>query len=113
VRAEYSELNNSKMIEIALPPLTYLNLIPAGEIDRDDESAVSKRNDDVIGCNFESRSMGGTPICHRFDQVLKSINMECSRLSARREGLVKEGIFRLDSTIDDNSIGVSLSKVNC
>jgi hypothetical protein len=57
--------------------------------------------------------MDGTPICHRLDQVLKSINMGCSRLSVRREGLAKEGIFRLDSTIDDNSVGVSLSKVNC
>ncbi len=81
MRAEYSESNNSKMIEFALLPLTYPNLMAASEIDRDDESVVSKYNDDGFGCNFESRSVDGTPVCHRVDQVLDFFDIECSRVA--------------------------------
>jgi hypothetical protein len=107
MRAEYSESNNSKMIEFALLPLTYPNLMAAREIDRDDESVVSKYNDHVFGCNFESRSVGGTPVCHRLDQVLDFFDIECSRLSVRGKELAEEGLFRLGSGIDNNSVGVA------
>lgn len=106
MRAEYSESNNSKMIEFALLPLTYPNLMAAREIDRDDES-VSKYNDDGSGCNFESRSVDGTPVCHRLDQVLDFFDIECSRLSVRGKELAEEGLFRLGSGIDNNSVGVA------
>jgi hypothetical protein len=59
MRAEYSESNNSKMIEFALLPLT----------------------------DF-------------FD-------MECSRLSVRGKELAEEGLFRLGSGIDNNSVEVA------
>jgi hypothetical protein len=107
MRGEYSESNNSKMIEFALLPLTNPNLTAAREKDRDDESAVSKYNDDVFGFNFESRSVGGTPVCHRLDQVLDFINMGCSRLSVRGNELAEEGLFRLENGIDNNSVGVA------
>lgn len=107
MRAEYSETNNSKMIELALLPLTYLNLPAAREIDRDDESAILKYNDDVMGCNFESNSVGWTLVWHRLDQVLDSSIMEYSRPLVRRRGVDEEGKFRLENGIDNNSVGIS------
>lgn len=104
MRAEYSETNNSKMIELPLLSPTYLNL-PAA--DRDDDSGILEYNDDVIGCNFESNSVGWTPVCHRLDQVLDSSIMEYSRPLARRRGLDDEGKFRLENGIDNNSVGIS------
>ena len=107
MRAEYSEMNNSKMIELAFLPLTYLHLPAAREIDRDAESPILKYNDDVIGCNFESNSVDWTPICHRLDRVLDSNNMEYSRQSVRRKGVAEEGKFRLNNGIDNKSIGIT------
>ena len=107
MRAEYSESNNSKMIEFALLPLTFPNLMAAREIGRDDESVVSKYNDDGSCCHFESRSVDGTPVCHRLDQVLDFFDMECSRLSVRGKELAEEGLFRLGNGIDNNSVGVA------
>ena len=100
-------MNNSKMIELALLPLTYLNLPAAKEIDRGAESAILKYNDDVIGCNFESNSVDWTPVCHRLDRVLDSNNMEYSRLSVRRKGVAEEGKFRLKNGIDIKSVGIT------
>jgi hypothetical protein len=49
----------------------------------------------------------GTPVCHRLDQVLDFFDMECSRLSVRGKELAEEGLFRLGSGIDNNSVGVA------
>jgi hypothetical protein len=106
VRAEYSESNNSKMIELALLQLTNLNLLAAKEIDRDDEPAIFKHNKDAIDCNFESNSMVLTPVCKWLNQISDSNGMKCSRISDRRKVLDEKGKFRLKNGIDSDSVGM-------
>jgi|SoiMethySBSTD1v2_1073268.scaffolds.fasta_scaffold2799656_1 hypothetical protein len=107
MREEYSESNNSKMIELALLPFADLNLMAARKIDLDDKPPNLKYNDAVIGCNFESISVGFKPVRHRLDQILNSNNMEYSRPSDRRKGVAEEGKFRLKNGIDNNSAGMT------
>jgi hypothetical protein len=99
------------MIEPALLPLTNLNLPAAREIDCVDEPAIHKCDDAVIGCNFESNSMGLTHVHPWLDQVLDSNNMKCSRLSGRRKRVDGKGKFRMKNGIESNSVRMVLKVI--
>jgi hypothetical protein len=95
------------MIKLALIPHANLNMTAARKIDHEDESPFLKYNDAVIGCIFESSSVGLKPAFHRLDQVLDSSNMVYSRPSDSRKGAAGQGKFLLTKYIDNNSAGTT------
>ena len=107
MRVEYSELNNSKMIELALLRLTNLSLSAGKEIDRDVAPAIFRYNKGVIDCNFEPNSKVLISIRHWLDQISDSNDMKCSRISGRRRAVDEKGKFRLKNGIDSDSVGMT------
>jgi hypothetical protein len=110
MRDEYSESNNSKMVKLALIPPANLNITAAIKFDHEDESPFLKYNDTLIGCVFESSSVGLNPAFNRLDQVLDSNYMVYSRPSDSRKGAVGQGKFRLEKYIDNNSAGITIQR---
>jgi hypothetical protein len=107
MRAEYSELNNSKMIELDFLRLMNLDLSAAKEIDRVVAPTIFRYNKGVIDCNFESSSMVLTPVRHWLDQISNSNAMKFSRISDRRKAVDEKGKFRLKNGIDSDSVGMT------
>jgi hypothetical protein len=103
MRDGYSESNNSKMIKLALIPHAILNITAATKIDHENESPFLKYNNTLIGCVFESSSVGLKPPIHRLNQVVDSTYMVYSRRSESRKGAAGQGKFRLKKYIDNNS----------
>lgn len=108
MRDEYSESNNSKMIKLALISHANLNMTAAIKIDHEDESPVLKYNDTLIGCVFESSSVGLKSAFHLLDQVLDSSYVVYSRPSDSRKGAAGQGKFRLKKYIDNNPAGTTI-----
>ena len=106
MREEYSESNNRRMIEIALLLHANHNLTAGSKIDLEDEPSILKDSDAVVGCNFESNSVGLKPGYHRLNQILDSKNMEYSGPSDMRKGVPRDRKFRLKNGIDGNSAGI-------
>lgn len=108
MRAEYSESNNSKMIELALLRLTNINFPPARGIDSDDEPVMFKFSEEaVIGSNSESNFTVLAPVCPWLDQGSSSNGRKCSGLSYVKKGVAEEGKFRLANDTDGNSDGIT------
>jgi hypothetical protein len=108
MRDEYSESNNSKMVKHALISHANLNMTAAIKIDHEDESPFLKYKDTMIGCVFESSSMGLKPAFNRLNQVLDSNYMVYSGPSDSRNGAAGQGKFRLKKYIDNNSAGTTI-----
>jgi hypothetical protein len=108
MRAEYSESNNSKMIELSLLPHTNINLPPAREIDSDDEQVMFDFSEEaVIGSNNESNSTVLVPVSPWLDQGSNSSIRKSSRLPYVKKGVAEEGKFSLTNDTDDNSDGIT------
>jgi hypothetical protein len=104
MRAEYSESNNSKMIELALLRHTNINLPLTWGIDSDDERVMFNFSEEaVIGSNNEPNSTFLVPLSSWLDQGSNSSIRKCSRLSYVKKGVAEEGKFSLTNDTDGNS----------
>ena len=108
MRAEYSESNNSKMIELDLLRHTNINLPPARGIDSDDEVMFNFSEEAVIGSNNESNSTVLVPESPWLDQGSISSIRKCSRLLYVKKGVAEEGIISLPNDTDGNSDGITV-----
>ena len=104
MRAEYSGMNNSKMLEHALSSLPNPGLLAARETDFDDELANFSHNENVICLNIEFNFMSLMFANHSLNQVSDLRYMECSRLSDGGGGVDEGGEYYLKNGININPI---------